>query len=145
MAYYSTMNLDRDMSIFVVLGCITFSTRLVFYRVKGVGTTMSLFFIYFLTSSSDSILHGTIYIFGTEEWNKPYLSSSILVSRVQLRKFDCDRSRTLKSCLLEIKVGYMSWHRHISGLPFAACKRISSKTLFRSINIVQTRHSFLWT
>ena len=38
MIYSSTMNLNRGMSRFVVvvLGCVTSSTRLVFYRTEGV-------------------------------------------------------------------------------------------------------------
>jgi hypothetical protein len=34
--YSSIMNLDRDMSRFVVLGCVTSGTRLIFYGTEGV-------------------------------------------------------------------------------------------------------------
>jgi hypothetical protein len=34
--HYSTMNLDKGMSRFVILGCVTSSTRLIFYGTEGV-------------------------------------------------------------------------------------------------------------
>ena len=37
MTHISTMKLNRDMFRFVVLECVTSSTRLVFYKTGGVG------------------------------------------------------------------------------------------------------------
>ena len=60
--YSSAMNLDRDMSKFIILGCVTFSIRLVFYRTEGV---RSLFFRIFF-----EILQRIMYKIEVILWHK---------------------------------------------------------------------------